>query len=171
MKKQSRRRPLNRAASDFFGLRLAGEIPAGPAVLHIQYQGKINSRDSAGVFQGKDRAETYLDIRETFTPPPPAPADPRTERVAFEFLKSNYDALVKRLRSVAGLDYGSLLPNLGASLCDEDSRQEFVTLFEGRVAGYVGGSRNYANVLESIRLCEARQNVQSADAAKFFSKQ
>jgi alanyl aminopeptidase len=111
-----------------------------------------------------------LDIRETFTPPP-APADPDSERIAFEFVKANYDALEKRLPSMAGLDYRAFLPNLGAALCDEASRKEFVALFGGRVANYVGGSRNYANVLESIRLCEARRAAQSADAVQFFSMQ
>ena len=46
--------------SDFIALRAPSEIPAGPATIHIRYQGKINLKDSAGVFQGKDGAETYL---------------------------------------------------------------------------------------------------------------
>jgi alanyl aminopeptidase len=45
---------------EFIGLRVPAEIPAGPATLHIQYQGKISPKDSAGVFQGKDGEETYL---------------------------------------------------------------------------------------------------------------
>src|SRR5215469_8009720 len=46
--------------SEFIALRAPAEIPDGPATIHIRYQGKINLKDSAGVFQGKDGAETYL---------------------------------------------------------------------------------------------------------------
>jgi len=42
------------------GLRLASEAPAGPARLHIDYDGKISPRDSAGIFQGHDGNENYL---------------------------------------------------------------------------------------------------------------
>jgi alanyl aminopeptidase len=112
-----------------------------------------------------------LDIRETFGPPPHGPEDRQTEKLAFEFLEANYDALVKRLPSGAGLDYRALLPFLGGSLCDESSQQEFVAFFQDRVKDYVGGSRNYANTLESIRLCEARRAAQTADVAQFFSQQ
>src|SRR6516225_9518022 len=45
---------------DFVGLRVPGVIPAGPARLHIRYEGKISTRDTAGLFQGRDGSETYL---------------------------------------------------------------------------------------------------------------
>ena len=46
--------------ADFVGLRFPAEIPAGAAALHIEYRGKVNLKDSAGVFQGQDGGETYL---------------------------------------------------------------------------------------------------------------
>jgi hypothetical protein len=113
-----------------------------------------------------------LDMRDTFIPLARAAlGDRRTEKLPYEFLQANYDAVVKRLPSSATFDYRAALPSLGASLCDEPSRQEFVSFFQDRVKDYVGGPRNYANALESIRLCEARQSAQGSDVAQFFSKQ
>lgn len=45
---------------NFVGWRVPGVIPGGPARLHIRYEGKINPRDTAGLFQGRDGSETYL---------------------------------------------------------------------------------------------------------------
>src|SRR5690349_19540600 len=46
--------------ADFIALRFATEVPPGPATLHLEYQGKIDTKNSVGVFQGKDGGETYL---------------------------------------------------------------------------------------------------------------
>jgi alanyl aminopeptidase len=46
--------------SNFTGLRLAAEAPAGMARLHLDYDGKILTRSSAGIFQGRDANENYL---------------------------------------------------------------------------------------------------------------
>jgi len=72
---------------------------------------------------------------------------------------------------MAYLDYRAFLPYLGNALCNEASRRDFVALFQERIAEYAGGPRIYANVLESIRLCEARREALSTGAAAFFSKQ
>jgi len=88
----------------------------------------------------------------------------------FEFLKSNYDAILKRLPS-EGFDARADLPSVGRPFCDEASRQEFVNFFQDRVKDWTGGQRNYAQVLEGIRLCEARKAVQGADIAAFFANQ
>lgn len=45
---------------NFTGLRLSAEATAGPARLHLEYQGKIATRNSAGIFQGRDGNEKYL---------------------------------------------------------------------------------------------------------------
>jgi hypothetical protein len=113
-----------------------------------------------------------LDMRETFSGPPPGiPGNRQRDNLAFEFVKANYEPLVKRMPSIAGMDYRAFLPLLGASLCDEPSRKEFVTFFQERVKDYVGGPRIYANALETIRLCEARRDAQAGEVAQFFSQQ
>jgi hypothetical protein len=113
-----------------------------------------------------------LDTRETvFSLAFPALGNRETDKLPLEFLEANYDAVVKRLPSGAGEDYRAFLPYLGRAACDETSRQGFVAFFQNRVKDYVGGPRNYAQVLESIRLCEAHRAAQAADVAQFFSKQ
>ena len=61
------------AGGDFICLRLAAPLPAGPAKIHIVYQGKISANSSAGIFQGEDAGTPYLftqfealDARRTF---------------------------------------------------------------------------------------------------------
>jgi len=79
--------------------------------------------------------------------------------------------VVNRLPSSAGIDYRAYLPFVGGGFCDEPSRQEFVAFFQDRVKDYIGGPRNYAQALESIRLCQAHRTAQAADLADFFSRQ
>jgi len=46
--------------ANWIGLRLPSEAPAGAARVHVEYEGKISPRDSAGIFQGRDGNENYL---------------------------------------------------------------------------------------------------------------
>ncbi len=57
---------------------------------------------------------------------------------------------------MAGVDYRTFLPSLGSALCEEALGEEFVALFQCRVADYVGGPRNYADVLKSFRLLRSQ---------------
>jgi alanyl aminopeptidase len=110
-----------------------------------------------------------LDVRESarllFGPL----GDRATEKMPFEFVKANYDPLLKRIPSGGGSDGGAFLPFVGTPLCDEPSRHEFVDFFQDRVQHSLGAPRNYAQVLEGIRLCEARRAAQAADVEQFFT--
>jgi alanyl aminopeptidase len=112
-----------------------------------------------------------FDARETVTLLFSGTGDPETQRVAFDFLKTNYDSVVKRLPSGAGEDYRSFLLFIGGGFCDESLRKEFVGFFEDKAKDYIGGPRNYAQVVEAIRICEDYRRAQAADAAGFFAKQ
>src|SRR5579863_3079155 len=46
--------------TDFLGLRLANEVPAGAATIAIRYRGTISTKSSAGIFQSKDAGNEYL---------------------------------------------------------------------------------------------------------------
>jgi alanyl aminopeptidase len=94
-----------------------------------------------------------------------------TEDLPFEFVKANYDELLKRLPTGSLLDAGAQLPLVGGSACDAASRQEFVSFFHERAKKFIGGQHNYDQVLESIRLCEAQKSARAADIAAFFAKQ
>ena len=94
-----------------------------------------------------------------------------TQKLPFEFVKANYDELLKHLPSGGGFDAGAFLPFVGSASCDAASRQEFVAFFEERARKFTGGQHNYDQVLESIRLCEAQKSARAADIAAFFAKQ
>ena len=45
---------------NFIGLRFPARVPAGPAHLHLRYEGKIDPKNSAGVFQSRDNGTAYV---------------------------------------------------------------------------------------------------------------
>ena len=112
-----------------------------------------------------------IDIRESLALIFGPLGQPETEKLPFEFVKANYDELLKHLPSGGGMDAGAYLPFVGGAICDEASRQEFVAFFEERAKKFTGGPHNYDQVLESIRLCEAQKSARAADIAAFFAKQ
>ncbi|HML17751.1 MAG TPA: M1 family metallopeptidase, partial [Bryobacteraceae bacterium] len=45
---------------EFLGLQFAGDVPAGPSRLHIDYSGRVSPKNSEGIFQGRDGKSLYL---------------------------------------------------------------------------------------------------------------
>ncbi len=97
--------------------------------------------------------------------------EPATERLPFDFVKANYDELLKRAPSGGGFDFGAILPFVGQGFCDTSSEEEFAAYFAERSKNFTGGPRNYQQALEGIRLCRAQKAAQGADIAEFFAKQ
>ncbi len=132
-----------------------------------------------GSFRNPQIAETAIDLvlrpdmdaRETMFVLMGPLGDRQTQQLPFEFVKSHYDELIKRLPSGGGFDAGAILPFVGGGFCDENSRKEFVGFFEDRAKKFIGGPRNYAQALESIKLCEAQKAAHGADVAAFLEKQ
>ena len=112
-----------------------------------------------------------IDIRESLALLFGPLGQPETENLPFEFVKANYDELLKRLPTGGGFEAGAMLPFVGGNACAEASRQEFVAFFEERATKFTGGQHNYDQVLESIRLCEAQKSARGAAIAAFFAKQ
>jgi alanyl aminopeptidase len=112
-----------------------------------------------------------LDARETLGLLFGPLGNPVTRNMPFDFVKANWDALIKRLPSGGGSDAGAILPSVGGGFCDEPSRQKFVDFFQDRVKQFTGGPHNYDQTLEVIRLCEAQKTAMGADVAEFFGKQ
>jgi alanyl aminopeptidase len=98
-------------------------------------------------------------------------SDPATDHMSFEFVKANFDAILKRAPSGGGWDFGAALPNAAASFCDARSEKEYMDFFAERSKKFTGGPRIYDQVLEGIRLCEARKSAEGADIAAYFAKQ
>jgi alanyl aminopeptidase len=97
--------------------------------------------------------------------------DPATERMPFEFVKANFDEILKRAPSGGGSDFGALLPDSAAAFCDAASEKEYVDFFRERAKKFTGGPRAYQQMLEGIRLCEAEKAAQADDIAAYFARQ
>ena len=90
-----------------------------------------------------------------------------TRRVAFDFLKANYDALLARLPQ-GEMSPVLYLPWVGAGLCAPDTRQEIGSFFEKRSASVTGASRVLAQILESVDQCVARKQAQQPALASYL---
>jgi cytosol alanyl aminopeptidase len=112
-----------------------------------------------------------IDTRETTALLYSGINDPATERMPFEFVKANYDEILKRAPSGGGSDFGAVLPYSAASFCDAASEKEYIDFFAERAKKFTGGPRVYDQMLEGIRLCEAEKAAQAADIAAYFAKQ
>jgi len=116
--------------------------------------------------------EPDLDALESFYPLLTGPLGTHeTGRLPLEFVRANYDRLLQRLPSGGGFEAGASLPVVGAAFCDEPSRQEFIGFFQERSRQFTGEARTYAQTLEGIRLCEARQAAEGPTVASFLSGQ
>jgi alanyl aminopeptidase len=143
----------------------------------LQQRGRILSamgsfRDPAIVRAAMDMSiHSEIDVREAFPLLLRPLGAPETRKLPFEFVKANYDELIKHLPIGGGMDARARLPFVGGGACDEASRLEFVSFFEQRAKEFTGGPHNYDQVLESIRLCEVQKTARTADIAAFFAKQ
>ena len=81
----------------------------------------------------------------------------KTEKLRFEFVKSNYDELLKRLPTRCGSDAGTELPCVAGQACDDASRQKFVGSSKSAPKKFTGGHHTYDEVLESMCLFFAKQ--------------
>jgi cytosol alanyl aminopeptidase len=93
-----------------------------------------------------------------------------SEKLAFEFIKSHWNELLKYNPSLFGFDLGGFLPFVGNAWCDAGSRRELSDFFTPIIGKYEGGARNLAQVLESIDLCVARTEAQKAPVVEFLSR-
>jgi alanyl aminopeptidase len=112
-----------------------------------------------------------IDTRETTALLYSGIGEPATERMPFEFVKANFDEILKRAPSGGGSDFGAELPSSAGSFCDAASEKEYIDFFAETSKKFTGGPRFYEQVLEGIRLCEAEKATQSADIAAYFARQ
>jgi alanyl aminopeptidase len=100
------------------------------------------------------------DLRESIGLLFGALSTPGLQKMPFEFVKTNYDAIVSRIPTGSTFGVGEFLPYTGNGLCDEQSAQEVNTFFAPKVNRFPGTERNLAQTLESIRLCSALKAAQ-----------
>jgi alanyl aminopeptidase len=90
-----------------------------------------------------------------------------TRRLAFDFLKSHYDALTGRLPRGA-FSPVAYFPAVAAGLCTPEARTEAEVFFKPRAAAVEGGPRVLDQALESLDQCLARKRAQEPGLAAWF---
>jgi alanyl aminopeptidase len=93
-----------------------------------------------------------------------------TRRMPLKFLESHFDAVVAKMPTGGGFDFGSALPSVGASYCDAGSRDALQKFLAPKVDKFVGAPRALDQTLEAIDLCIANKAAQAPSVAKFLEK-
>ncbi len=93
-----------------------------------------------------------------------------TRKIPFEFLKAHYDEIIAKRPTGGGFDFGSVLPQVGASYCDAESKRELQDFLGPRVEKFTGAPRTLSQVLESIDVCIAEKSAQEPSVAAFLRK-
>jgi alanyl aminopeptidase len=93
-----------------------------------------------------------------------------TRRLALRFLEAHFDEIVAKMPTGGGFDFGSVLPNVGASYCDAASRDELKRFLSPKVDKFVGAPRALDQTIEAIDLCIANREKQGPSVAKFLEK-
>ena len=91
---------------------------------------------------------------------------PSTRTVAWDFMKKNYDALVKRMPR----DSAAGFPGLPSTFCDEEHQADVKEFFKDRAPKVANGERRLANALESMKVCTAQRKLGAAGVASFLQK-
>jgi len=100
----------------------------------------------------------------------PNPAARGSGIVHFDFVKANFDELMKDHPSMFGIDLGMLLPYVGAGFCDSASRSRLAAFFEPIVSRYAGAPRTLKQVLEGVDLCIANKTAQQPGVTEFLKR-
>jgi alanyl aminopeptidase len=93
-----------------------------------------------------------------------------TRKVAFEFLKAHFDQVAAKMPSGGSFEFGAVLPEVGRSFCDTQSRAELQDFFKPKIDKFIGGPRTLDQVLENIDLCIANKAAQEPSVAAFLQK-
>ena len=105
-----------------------------------------------------------LDPRETFAMLTAQASHAETRPAAYDFVKANFDALVKRLPRDAAAGF----PSFAAGFCDDGHLADATAFFKDRAPRFVGGPRRLSQALETVRLCSALRKQQSASVGAFL---
>ncbi len=89
---------------------------------------------------------------------------PATRALAYDFVKGNFDALVKRLPR----DSAAGFPGFAVGFCDDEHLADAESFFKERAPQFVGGPRRLSQALETLRLCSALRKQQSASVGAYL---
>ncbi len=91
-----------------------------------------------------------------------------TRKLAFEFMKSHFNELLARRPTTGGMDVGGFFPYVGASFCDQESKQELRSFFEPKLKELTGAPRILDQTLEGIDVCIANKAAQEPSVVAFL---
>lgn len=92
----------------------------------------------------------------------------RTRKLPLEFLKAHYDEIIAKRPTGGGFDFGSVLPQVGISYCDAQSKRELESFLGPRVDQFTGAPRMLQQVLETIDVCIADKAAQGPSVIAFL---
>jgi alanyl aminopeptidase len=92
-----------------------------------------------------------VDVRESMFILFGAAHQHETRQLAWDFLRHNWEALLKRLPE----DMSAETPSLGIGFCDDMHRHELQDFFKDRSPKLSGGPRLFAQAVEASELCQA----------------
>jgi alanyl aminopeptidase len=91
----------------------------------------------------------------------------RTRQQAYDFTKTNYDAILGRLPK----QWGSGLVHIAGGFCDPAHRADAEAFFKTRTPTLEGGPRTFAQTMEGIDLCVARRATHQPSVRAFLARQ
>jgi alanyl aminopeptidase len=93
-----------------------------------------------------------------------------TRKLPLQFLETHYDEIVSKMPTGGGFDFGTVLPQVGASYCDATSRDDLKKFLGPKIDKFVGAARTLDQTLESIDLCISIKAAQGPSVAAFLEK-
>lgn len=92
--------------------------------------------------------------------------DPDTRGVVYEYLKSNYDAVLEKLPKMAH----RFILRMPSAFCDKQHYDDVKAFFGPKAEKIPGGDQSLAKTLESIELCMAFRTAQQPSVEAFLKK-
>ena len=93
-----------------------------------------------------------------------------TRKMPLDFLKAHYDEVLAKRPTGGGFDFGAVLPRVGSSYCDAQSKEELKSFFEPKVDGLLGARHTLDQTLEGIDDCIAYRADQLPSLESFLQK-
>jgi alanyl aminopeptidase len=118
------------------------------AAMAIALTDELEARDSIGLVWG-------------------AFGNEETRELAYQFVKTNLDALLAKLPRNSGAGF----IGIATSFCDEAHRDDTAAFFKDKAPTYLGGERAMARMIERTDLCIARRAAWTPSIVEFLKKQ
>jgi hypothetical protein len=90
----------------------------------------------------------------------------RTRRMAYEFVKANFDAIIAKLPS----EWAAYMVYVGTIQCDASLRDDVAGFFKDRNAKFSGGPLVFDQALEGMDLCITQREAQRPSIEAFLRK-